>query len=68
MRIHTQELTRGCGEWVAVLFDRFGQCIHSQKSTKSKEDALEKLEDELKRCVKVAYGSSGCSGSVGISP
>ena len=68
MRIQSQELTPGCGEWSACLFDRFGQPIHAEKSTKSEDDALEKLEDELKRCVNAVYGSSGCAGSVGISP
>lgn len=71
MRIQAQEITPGCGEWCACLFDRFGQPIHFEKSTQSEDDALHKLEDELKRCVNAqprVYGSSGCSGSVGISP
>ena len=68
MRIQVQELTTGCGEWSACLFDRFGQPIHFEKSTQSEDDALHKLEDELKRCVNTVYGSSGCAGSVGISP
>jgi hypothetical protein len=68
MRIQAQEITPGCGEWCACLFDRFGQPIHSEKSVVSENDALERLEDELKRCVNVVYGSSGCAGSVGISP
>jgi hypothetical protein len=66
MRIQVKELTPGCGEWCACLFDRFGQRIHSEKSTKSADDAEEKLEDELNRCVKAVYGSSGSMGSVGI--
>jgi hypothetical protein len=66
VRIQVQELTPGCGEWCACLFDRFGQPIHSEKSTKSADDATAKLEDELKRCVQSLYDSSGCAGSVGI--
>jgi hypothetical protein len=47
MRIDVNELTPGCGEWCACLFNRYGQPMLSVKSTKSATDAEEQLEDLL---------------------
>jgi hypothetical protein len=52
MRIGVQELTRGCHEWCACLFDKFGQPILSAKSNVSAEDAENKLEEECQQAMQ----------------
>jgi hypothetical protein len=58
MRIQVQELTPGCGEWCACLFDRFGEPLFSAKSTVSAQEAENRLEDELRSAYRIKYGSS----------
>ena len=48
MRIGVQELTPGCDEWCACLFDKFGQPLVSAKSTVSANDAEDKLEEKIR--------------------
>ena len=47
MRIEIKELTPGCGEWCACLFNQCGQAIISVKSIKSAKDAEDRLEEGI---------------------
>ena len=58
MRINVQELTPGCGEWCACLFDQFGEALFSAKSTVSAKDAEDRLEEELQLANRQRKGVS----------